>query len=108
MNTFTIKLTEPLTVIDTKVDTLVFRHPTGEDLVEASVRLPNFNDNPVGVSLFLLGTCVTNAPAAAVRGLPAGELLRMAPEMARRIPMTRVPSSIDTSSAPASGTTLAS
>ena len=105
MSEIRVTLTEPITVIDTKLTELIFRTPRGRDLIG----LPDPRVDRAGWALLLAAACLTNAPKDTILDLPADEAMRMAQEVVVALgPTIPENSSTDISSVPGAGVTSGS
>lgn len=96
------KLPTPIMVLDTMIDVIRMREPTGHDLMG----LPLMEDDGYGFGIKLADRLATNVPVGTVENLPAFEAMQCAKlAMNSIIPTDRASSSTPISSSPGGGTT---
>ncbi len=96
-----VTLSAPITVIDQSIDRILFRAPTGKDLIG----LPEPDADKLGWSIALADRVATNVPPGTVLRLPAFDAIACGQAVAESMVPTMPGSSTAISSAPAGGAT---
>lgn len=98
-------LRTPITIIDTRIETITFRVPVGEDLVG----LPDMGSDKIGFAIVLADRLASNVPPGTVRKLPAVDAMGAADAVMPALDPTIPPSSsTDISSVRGGGATSVS